>query len=842
MRLFILFLLLSTASVFAETDVQFFFANQQYGLTQTTNRLVTLQGVNYSQAGIFTLLNFQSDGYTDTNGQITFSNLDGSAISGYYRVVVPYTPTGGQTWSGYIWVQSTSLGLINGNTIFINFPPSTIPQAGASYTAGASDARYAPFGSVGGSSTNAVVTNSPAQTIYGSLTIATNLNAGGTVSGGTISGTTINGVMGSFSGGLVNTGGAGIVSASGAITNQYSGGPVSSVGGFQTTAGGTYKGTVDSTLSGTGAFNTTGNAATATYATNAGTASTAVSATSAATAGLATNVVSGISISNATVSGTFTGNGSGINGYAQTNLINDDTWTSIVSNTAVVLGTNWNTIYAEPWMTNFQVCGTILPFVSQDAFDWKPAYIQTIAAGPAGEQAFGANYSFGMDGTNVILNLGDNDNGWTFSVQSAVDPKPVFSGYLNNRTNNTGNNYDYQITFATPARRILTFYNAFPIYSVSIPVTNNFYLTRQAQTHTLAMFGDSWIEQAYNGSASCLGMGCQLQNMRPDLNVISLGEGGTGFLAVGGTGGTNYPARIADVVACNPEYILLWGSMNDQGFISNTSLTNQTYINCTNVLFQLKVKCPYASMIFIGPQETGTPIGGSYYLLSTLYSLACQAAGVPYYSPLAQPWITGQYNVLNSGNADIVIDPATGHPSIPIGSTMLANKINEILVTNTSPVYPNYRPPVMFTNIANVFGGSFTGNGSKLTNLLDTNLTSTTATSQQGLFYNATSGQYQPQTWAITNSAVGVGQINALIPITTLNTNASFTFAQPINLVAGQYNQPIVEVTNSSGALITITPNVSWHSVGTWNCTNWSRVFLDCIPGFTTNALCVPVW
>lgn len=391
------------------------------------------------------------------------------------------------------------------------------------------------------------------------------------------------------------------------------------------------------------------------------------------------------------------------NGYYQTNLINDTTVISIVSNTITspLIAANWNQEFADVNMTNFQLCGTYTPLRQSGPFGVYnfPNYIQTGTAGPAQEITYGANYSFQMDGNQFVVRIGGAGFTWGFAVNG------VMNGYANTMPND-GNEWWYTITFATSAKRTITMYNAWPVYSVYVGITNNFIPNRGALTHTLAVLGDSWFEQAYNGPAGCQGIGCQLQNMRPDLCVISLGEGGTGFYANGAASFvTNYTARVPDIVACNPEYVLLWGSVNDQGWATNTSITNGIYVNATNVMFQLKARLPNTSIMEIGPQNTQTPTAQAFLNLAILYSNACVAASIPYVNPLNQPWITGLFSTPNSGNANSDIDPGVNHPLVPTGTVYLAAQVNAAIQSMSSGLYPNDRRPVALTNAANVFSG-----------------------------------------------------------------------------------------------------------------------------------------
>lgn len=513
----------------------------------------------------------------------------------------------------------------------------------------------------------------------------------------------------SASGQIINTGAGGIISASGGITNQYTSAPISSAGGFQTTSGSIYNGN-GSGLTGLAAANITPGGVLPALG---GGALTALNlATNALYAGLATNVVTGISITNAQetggsyVNGTYSGNGVGLTNYASTNLITDSTIISAIdlgsSFSAPSPATNWQAFYTDANMTNFQICGTYLPLrmVQEFSVFADTALIQTITGGTLGEKTYGASVSFGVDGNTFIVALNGNSQSWSMAVNGGF----VYT----NTVLNDGNPHNIQFVFATNARKVITLYNPFPFYGVYVPSTNGFTPNRQAITHTVAILGDSFTEQDFNGISQCRGYVCEWQNKRPDLNLIPLGEGGTGFYITGGSGGTNFFSRVNDVVNCNPEQVVIFGGINDQQYGTNTSLTNGIFTSATNLFMQLKMRLPNVPIICVGPQESSSPLSTSYYATATLISNACVLNNVPWVNPLNQPWITGTYNINNSGNAVNYIDPIDSpHYTCPAGSIYFANQLNGVLASNVSSLYPTDKRQVTLTNIGCVFAGTF---------------------------------------------------------------------------------------------------------------------------------------
>jgi hypothetical protein len=411
--------------------------------------------------------------------------------------------------------------------------------------------------------------------------------------------------------------------------------------------------------------------------------------------------------------------------YFATNLINDATVLSILSNNvAPAPAGNWARYFLDPYATNFQLCGTVPPLALGGAYGvyLYPSRIQSGAGGPGFETTYGASLSFGLDGSQMIVNVSGNGYTWGLAVNGVMTGCTVTMP-------NDGNEYWYTITFATAARRNITLFNAWPLYSVYVPVTNGFFPNRQAQTHRVAFLGDSYTEQDYAGTAPCYGPICQLQNLRPDLNIIALGEGGTGFYNVGAAGGTNFAGRIADVVNVNPESVVIWGGINDQIYATNLLPTNPVYVGATNALLQIKARLPDASVLLVGPQwpASPSPMGNStVFNVSLLLSNACALAGITYVNPLLQPWITGNVNIPDSGNADVYIQPwdAT-HPIVPQGAIYLANQLNGVLVSNLSSVLPNDQRQMILANAANEFAGTFTGSFNGPTNTTAPGNTST---------------------------------------------------------------------------------------------------------------------
>jgi lysophospholipase L1-like esterase len=367
-----------------------------------------------------------------------------------------------------------------------------------------------------------------------------------------------------------------------------------------------------------------------------------------------------------------------------TNLVNDSTITAIMETNALPPG-SWCPYYCDAYATNFTFKGSLLPLLNYAGQGWwYPGKIQSGVAGTNFEMASCPTFNFAVSGYTLVIDEGLGNREFALSVNGS----PIWT--YTTLTNSQGNEDWIQVNFATPNLHNLTFYEQDSLKAIWIPVTNGFVNNLQTRSRTLAILGDSFTEQAYAPGATVIGPVAQLQNLRPDLNIIGLGEGGTGFVNGGAEGGTNFPNRIPDVTNCNPAMVLIFGGINDYENCTNTSLTNVVYKAATNVLLQLKSDLPDAQLMLCGPQAGSQQNPGSQPALfncATLLSNACALAGAAYLDPLTQPWITGNQSTPNSGNANQYVYIDGTHPTIPLGANYYAVQINNFLA-GLNPVGP----------------------------------------------------------------------------------------------------------------------------------------------------------
>jgi lysophospholipase L1-like esterase len=386
-------------------------------------------------------------------------------------------------------------------------------------------------------------------------------------------------------------------------------------------------------------------------------------------ASLVTNGTTGLNLG-----GVFSGNGAGLSGVFASNLITDTSVISVVmTNVAPTPTNNWAFYAMSQNSSNFLTIGGLVDAGANGPGGYyDPVYFQTGGAGQPGFEIDNAmSETFGMDGSQFVFGiLGE---GRVFDV--------IVNGTDNlvlNTVPSDGNPYWFTVTFGTAATRTITLRNTYGFSGIYLPITNDFF-SQRALGSRMAVLGDSFTEQTYTTGSQCLGVVSQLQALLPQFDIWALGEGGTGFVNPGPFGGTNFVARFGDVIRATPQFVLIYGGINDVAFATNTDVTNPVYVNATNLLFSLQAGLPAAKIIVIGPQfpRTPSPVGDSIvFNCGILLSNACSVCAVPYISPILPPWITGNVAIPDSGNADVYTLPSDGtHPTVPAGAKFLANQI-----------------------------------------------------------------------------------------------------------------------------------------------------------------------
>ncbi len=422
------------------------------------------------------------------------------------------------------------------------------------------------------------------------------------------------------------------------------------------------------------------------------------------------------------------GNGQNLNagnltGYYQGNLISDSTILSVVpvaTNTdAPGTGTTCYKVPFDPLMTNFTVYGTS-PSFTFDGVAYYDSFRQSgyQGTGQSGEGLNVVGMAFGVDGNQ--FSFGMKDGGFGYSINVLDGNGRLLNQFIQtNAVLNDGAVTVWQVNFATSARKTILIETGNRWgYGIYIPYTNGFTPNLPFSRKKFMVIGDSHPEEAYaNPMSGVLGPSSQIQYAHPEWNVVSAGEGGTGFYVVGnvgsGTYGTNYWGRIGDVTNQSPDFLLIQSAGNDQIWCTNTSFTNAVYTYATNFLIQTRLALPNTPITVICPEapfsvNSGTP---TWFNEVFLISNACVQAGVNYVDPLLQPWITGNAGTPTTGNAlQYVISGSNPHPTLPWGALYEATQELTYCVPNFSPLYPYETRVAAFPNTNSILAGNFSGN------------------------------------------------------------------------------------------------------------------------------------
>jgi lysophospholipase L1-like esterase len=195
---------------------------------------------------------------------------------------------------------------------------------------------------------------------------------------------------------------------------------------------------------------------------------------------------------------------------------------------------------------------------------------------------------------------------------------------------------------------------------------------------TAVFFGDSWTEGTGADSPD-RGWAPQVAQAE-GWSIINTGQGGTGYVTDGPPESPErapLPDRVADVVARDPEIVLVAAGINDAGRgYSNQQVTDAVEATLRPLTEQL----PDARVLVIGPWwNNGEPTKSA----STVNEIVQQVAadlGLPFVSPMAEKWITGSNDGTVLGNRVQYIGPDNAHPS-QAGHDYLAGKVEAWLDT-----------------------------------------------------------------------------------------------------------------------------------------------------------------
>ncbi|MER2520292.1 MAG: SGNH/GDSL hydrolase family protein [Bdellovibrionales bacterium] len=252
-----------------------------------------------------------------------------------------------------------------------------------------------------------------------------------------------------------------------------------------------------------------------------------------------------------------------------------------------------------------------------------------------------------------------------------VDGQPTTAAYgmPGSYTPSANNRAFYNVTFDNGGdntarwRRIRIYMINARFGGMKIGPTDIVCATRQAYPK-IAWLGDSWTEGVTGtGYATDLLSGTPHQaTALLGLGVpMVAGQGSTGYIS---TGGAQKPAfgdsaRVAPIVAANPDALMIWGSINDAAQ-DPTAVQNAAYALYASLQRQL----PQTKLLAIGVQARGASTSANDRTINQSVKAAAVAAGVPYLDCIGEGWVmgSGKYGATTGmGNADVILGGDGAH-------------------------------------------------------------------------------------------------------------------------------------------------------------------------------------
>ena len=298
-------------------------------------------------------------------------------------------------------------------------------------------------------------------------------------------------------------------------------------------------------------------------------------------------------------------------------------------------------------------------------------------AGNPGYQTAGISYLFNLNSDRFCLGMAGDNGNFKLLVNGVEQDAST-------RMPNDGNNYIYQVTFASLAQRQIEIEMTGNgvLQGIYVPPTNSFAPFLSDPLKRFIIIGDSYTEEYIpnytdpNGNVGVgLGYGTRLGQLMPALDVWSLGSGATGYSNTDGGLRFNFPNRVqVDVVSNQPDYVLFAGGINDISYP-----TNALYSIMTNTFARVAAGSPKTTIFALGPWWPRSPVDQNAINVGIVISnaLALYGFGSNYIDNLTGaggPWITGVYNVPGSGNATRYISGDGTHPT-PDGHWYLARRL-----------------------------------------------------------------------------------------------------------------------------------------------------------------------
>jgi len=171
-------------------------------------------------------------------------------------------------------------------------------------------------------------------------------------------------------------------------------------------------------------------------------------------------------------------------------------------------------------------------------------------------------------------------------------------------------------------------------------------------------------------------------------NWVNEPAGGTGYLA-GGTWNKTFGQRISEIVSQNPDIVVVYGGGNDPSTPEPLQAAVDSFYSA------LRAALPQATVFVIGPQS----VSGAQNVSKLPERDAIKNGSAPYnvhfIDPLAEQWITGTYNVANSGDAPEYISTDGTHLT-QAGNSYVAS----MMIRDMSPVFSG-QPQITSQGVVN---------------------------------------------------------------------------------------------------------------------------------------------
>jgi hypothetical protein len=257
-----------------------------------------------------------------------------------------------------------------------------------------------------------------------------------------------------------------------------------------------------------------------------------------------------------------------------------------------------------------------------------------------------------------------------------VDGRPVGRSAVKITGLTAGSTYYYRFTFTTAkTRRITIHLCAADFGGITVATGQSIAAATPVETVKGLFLGDSWV--ANDADASWPNNFAWLAGKALGWQTYLCGQSGTGYVNAGTGTAYGSAGRQTPITASAPDYIVIPGSINDNGLSGQQTAAASLYSSLASAL-------PSAKLIVVGPQ----PVNGGYASASMTNHDAIKTAALAapnvlgFIDPIAYRWIDG-YGAIDApagvGNADFYVGHSTTHPS-NIGTWYYAHRVVEEIV------------------------------------------------------------------------------------------------------------------------------------------------------------------